>query len=107
MKIGKDITVSGLKGYTPQDTHFDVAGTWGGKRAVVAHLIPEGGETYMERQELFMYVLVGNFWEVGLERDKPGISKWDVAKLVTKAMQNGVDPNSIYERVKDICTPSS
>lgn len=101
----KDMTVAGIPDYVSGGLHFDVVGSWGGHRAVVARFIPKG-EADLARQELFMYILVGHFWEVGRMEDRPGVSIWDVAKLITEAMQNGVDPNLMYERVKDICEPS-
>lgn len=98
------MTVAGIPDYVNDGLHFDVVGSWGGHRAVVAHFIPQE-DTDIARQELFMYILVGHFWEVGTFGG--GGSMWSVAKLITEAMQNGVDPNLIYERVKDICKPSS
>lgn len=100
--LAKDMTAAGIPDYVSSGLHFDVVGSWGGHRAVVARFVPKG-DTDISSQELFMYLLVGHFWEVGHTQDNPLVSMWDVAKLITEAMQNGVDPNLIYERVKDVC----
>lgn len=83
------VTMAGIEGMPAGEMHFDRVGTWGGRRAVVAHFGPK----------LLMYILVGSYWKVGKWRPDPGPSRWEVAKLLTWALQTGVDPKALYDAI--------
>jgi len=87
------VTVAGLAHKSMGEMHFDRVGTWGGKRAVVVHVGPEQHHT------LLMYMLVGSYEKVGKWRLDPGPSRWQVAKLLTWALQTGVDTGSLYDAI--------
>lgn len=89
------VTITGLEHRFMGGMHFDVVGTWGGKRAVVVHVGPKQHHTPL------MYILVGSYEKVGKWRLDPGPSRWQVAKLLTWALQTGVDPRGLYDAILD------
>ena len=94
--VACSIKVGGLEGHSATVWGFDSVGTWGGKRAMVAHF-GEGND-----KKVLMYILVGSFGRVGKWRWNPGPSRWQVAKLLTWALQTGVDPERLYDAITDV-----
>jgi len=81
--------------YGEEYLHFDVNGAWGGRRAVVAHFSSPHGE-----DQMFLYILVGSYLEAGsFSGQGQGATPWEVARLLTKALQDGVDTNVLYHAV--------
>jgi len=92
------------KEYSEEHLHFDVNGAWGGRRAVVAHFSSPHGPH--GEDQMFLYILVGSYGEVAsLAGQKQGVTPWEVARLLTKALQDGVDPNVLYHTVHNCTHP--
>lgn len=95
--FARAVTVTGVDSYPAASMDFDVAGTWGGKRAIVAHFCAG-----RNNEVLLMYMLVGSYWRVGQRQSESAPSPWEVAKVLTWALQIGIDPASLYDAITDV-----
>ncbi len=87
---------TGLTGYTASRVHFDVNGKWGGTRALVAHFRPDGGDA---KDVLYLYILVGEYWEVGRQPDCDEPSAWEIARRLTEGLEAGADKRRLFDAI--------
>lgn len=95
-----DLENDGVEGYEYRGCHPDVNGKWGGHKAIVSHYAKES-EHGVELTLTPVYIFVGDYWEVGQQpsdsEDLP--TRWEIAKLVTEAMQNGIDRKKLHKAI--------
>jgi hypothetical protein len=79
-----------------RDYHEDVNGKWGGYEAVVAHVTSDNKD---EKELMLLYMLVGDYYSVGMWPDDDPPSQWSVVKMVVYAMLRGVPPARLEEHI--------
>jgi hypothetical protein len=101
-----EIKVEGIEGYAFRSVHIDVNGKWGGHRAMVAHFSPNDDLESIVAQRIYLYILVGDYWKIGRwPDDDPDVpTHWEVAKLLTQALQDGVDRNVLFKAIEQVIT---
>ncbi len=73
--------------------HFDKNGKWGGKQAVIGHFDNQKSRTSV------LYILVGDYWLVGKQIDSTSPSVWETFKLLSQAIQEGINIKMLYDAI--------
>jgi hypothetical protein len=63
---------------SPDRSHADVTGNWGGEKAWIVHYLVYGINNETQSDCMQIYRHVGNYWEVGNWPRDRGASKWEV-----------------------------
>jgi hypothetical protein len=89
------VTMAGIEGYELTAVHPDVNGKWGGHRAMVAHFAPIGSES-PQQQKIYLYALVGPYFEVGSWPDDTRPSAWQIVQEVVAALEEGLNRSQLH-----------